>query len=192
MPPAAANRSARSLPPRGQEATANQGNRPARSEPEVAGGLLVRSTPAGARVSVDGRDLGETPLAVRDLLPGGHRVRIQHDGYVTEDRLVTLTRNRPTQSMIVELTPLRTVQPASARSAPASERFSGELAVESRPAGASVYIDDRLVGRTPLSVGAVPAGEHLVRLELDGYRRWTSSIRVVAAESNRVTASLEK
>jgi serine/threonine-protein kinase len=195
VPPAAANPSARSLPPRGQEAPASQGNRQARNEPEVAGGLLVRSTPAGARVSVDGRNLGETPLAVRDLLPGGHRVRIQHDGYVAEDRRVTLTRNRPTQSMIVELRPLRTVPPASgrsARSAPASERFSGALAVESRPAGASVYLDDRLVGTTPLSVGAVSAGEHLVRLELDGYLRWTSSIRVVAAESNRVTASLEK
>jgi serine/threonine-protein kinase len=192
VPPAAANPSARNLPPRGQEAAASQGNRQARTEPDVAAGLLVRSTPAGARVSVDGRDLGETPLAVRDLLPGGHRVRIQHDGYAAADRRVTLTRNRPTQSMIVELTPLRTVPPAGARSAPASERFSGGLAVDSRPPGASVYLDDRLVGMTPLSVGAVPAGEHLVRLELDGYRRWTSSIRVVAAESNRVTASLEK
>jgi hypothetical protein len=38
----------------------------------------------------------------------------------------------------------------------------------------------------------VAAGEHAVRLEYDGYRRWTSSVRVVASEQNRVTASLER
>jgi hypothetical protein len=38
----------------------------------------------------------------------------------------------------------------------------------------------------------VAAGEHAVRLEHDGYRNWTSSIRVVSGEKNRVTASLEK
>jgi hypothetical protein len=38
----------------------------------------------------------------------------------------------------------------------------------------------------------VRAGEHAVRLEHDGYRRWSGSVRVVAAEQNRVTASLER
>jgi PEGA domain-containing protein len=43
-----------------------------------------------------------------------------------------------------------------------------------------------------MSLPAVNAGEHAVRLEYDGYRRWTSSVRVVASEQNRVTASLER
>jgi hypothetical protein len=38
----------------------------------------------------------------------------------------------------------------------------------------------------------VAVGEHDVRLEHDGYRRWMSSIRVTAGESNRATASLER
>jgi hypothetical protein len=41
-------------------------------------------------------------------------------------------------------------------------------------------------------VPSVAAGEHAIRLELDGYRPWASSVRMVAAESNRVTASLER
>jgi hypothetical protein len=55
-----------------------------------------------------------------------------------------------------------------------------------------VFIDDRLVGKTPMSVPNVVLGDHLLRLEHDGYRRWVSSIRVVAGDQNRVTASLER
>jgi hypothetical protein len=66
------------------------------------------------------------------------------------------------------------------------------LTVDSRPTGARVFLDGRLVGTTPLAIAAVPAGEHALRLERDGYRRWSSSVRVVAEEQNRVTASLER
>ena len=63
---------------------------------------------------------------------------------------------------------------------------------DSRPQGATVFIDGKLAGATPLSVPAVPAGDHAVRLEREGYRRWTSSVRIVAPGQNRVTASLER
>jgi PEGA domain len=55
-----------------------------------------------------------------------------------------------------------------------------------------VYLDGRLMGDTPLSLQTVAVGEHAVRLEREGYRRWLSSVRVVASEQNRVTASLER
>jgi hypothetical protein len=64
--------------------------------------------------------------------------------------------------------------------------------VESRPAGAKVYLDGKLLGTTPLSLPSVPAGDHALRLERDGYRRWSTSVTVVASENNRVTASLER
>jgi hypothetical protein len=64
--------------------------------------------------------------------------------------------------------------------------------VESRPEAARVFLDGRLIGTTPLVVASVPAGEHAIRIERDGYRRWSSSVRIVAAEQNRVTASLER
>jgi hypothetical protein len=54
-----------------------------------------------------------------------------------------------------------------------------------------VYVDGRMIGTTPLSQG-LPSGEHDVRLELSGYHEWTSSVRVAAAATSRVTASLER
>ena len=155
------------------------------------GRLLVRSRPAGARVSVDGKDYGRTPAAVRDLARGAHRVTIARDGYSTEERRVVITTSRLSQSVTVALARPRAAASRGAQTPPAG-RFTGALAVDSRPAGATVYVDGRLVGTTPVALSSVSAGSHAIRLEHDGYRRWSSSVRVVASEQNRVTASLER
>jgi len=68
----------------------------------------------------------------------------------------------------------------------------GRLNVDSRPSGARVYLDNKQIGVTPMAMPSVRAGEHAIRLELGGYRHWTSSVRVVAGEQNRVTASLDR
>ena len=158
------------------------------------GRLLVRSRPEGARVTVDGRDHGVTPATIRDLPRGAHRVRIAHEGYAPEERRVTITTARPAQSLMVALGRTAAAAPApGAQPAPAAAgRYSGALAVDSRPAGAKVFVDGKLVGTTPMAIPSVAAGSHVVRLEHDGYRRWSSSVRVVASEQNRVTASLER
>jgi serine/threonine-protein kinase len=168
--------------------------RPAAVEPE-GGRILVRSTPAGARVAVDGKDYGRTPVAVRELTNGAHRVRVTHEGYIAAERRVTITASRPSQSLTIPLS--REPEAAAARGAapltpPASQSFAGSLVVDSRPSGAKVYVDGRLAGTTPLAMAEVRAGEHAIRIEREGYRMWSSSVRVVAAEQNRVTASLER
>jgi hypothetical protein len=170
---------------------------PVRPAPEAAasepGRLLVRTTPAGARVSVDGKDYGRTPVAVRELARGTHRVRITRDGYAAVDRRVVITAARPSQSLTVPLERPADARATSGAAAPAPARgFSGTLLVDSRPSGAKVYLDGQLSGTTPLSLNDVRAGEHAIRLEREGYRRWSSSVRVVATEQNRVTASLER
>ena len=175
--------------------------RPKPDTTEVRGGpgrVLVRSTPAGAAVFVDGREHGRTPLTVRDLAPGAHRVRVVRDGYAPAERRVVITQSRPAQSIVVPLAGPRAAAsrvppPTIPAPSPATiGRYSGDLVVESKPPGAKVYVDDKLAGTTPLSLQNVPAGSHAVRLERDGYRRWSSSVRVVAAGRNRVTASLER
>ena len=77
--------------------------------------------------------------------------------------------------------------PADARGAKA-----GSLMVDSRPAGARVFVDGKLVGTTPLLLDSVDAGEHAVRLELDGFRVWTAGTKVTGGERARVSGSLEQ
>lgn len=165
--------------------------------PARNGSLVVRTTPSGARVFVNGRESGRTPLTVRDLARGTHRVRVVRDGYTTQERRVTITSARPARTMALRLTPAR-IPSAARTTAPVPStpgiigRHTGALSVESRPTGAKVYVDGRLVGSTPLSLPEVAAGEHAIRIERDGYRRWSSSVRVVADQRNRVAASLER
>jgi hypothetical protein len=137
-------------------------------------------------------------VTIGDLGRGTHRVRIARDGYVTENRRVVITPARPAASLIVMLDRPR---PASDKAIPRVPTpstpatigtYMGALNVESRPAGARVFLDGKLVGTTPLGIPEVAAGGHVIRLEHDGYRRWSSSVRVVTGERNRVTASLER
>ena len=56
---------------------------------------MVRSDPSGARVSVDGKTLGVTPLDVDDLSPGRHTVLIEAEqGSVR--RTISINADRPT------------------------------------------------------------------------------------------------
>jgi hypothetical protein len=171
---------------------------PAARPPSVAPGrLLVRSTPAGAHVFVDGKDAGETPAAIHDLRAGTHVVRIVRDGYVAEERRVAISASRPARSLTLELTPQRAAIDRSSTMPPPSTpgtvgRFLGTLLIDSRPSGAAVFVDGKMSGTTPLELSSVDAGSHALRIELPGYQRWTSAVRVVAGERNRVTASLER
>jgi PEGA domain-containing protein len=169
-----------------------------RTPPSATGRLLVRSTPAGATVFVDGREHGQTPVAIRDLALGAHRVRLVRDGYAPAERRVVVTEARPSHSLVVPLAAPRATASRGTQSTPAPAtpstmgRYAGDLVIESKPSGAKVYLDNKLAGTTPLSLRNVAVGSHVVRLERDGYRRWSSAVRVVAAERNRVTASLER
>jgi PEGA domain-containing protein/DnaJ-like protein len=46
----------------------------------TTGSLLVTSRPLGARVSLDGNAVGETPLTVTEVVPGEHRLDVSLEG----------------------------------------------------------------------------------------------------------------
>jgi serine/threonine protein kinase len=148
------------------------------------GNLLVRSTPSEADIEVNGQPHGKTPLVLRDVALGSYTIRIAHEGYATEERTLQLTTRRPTFSSTISLRPA----PASAA---AEKSGPGGLTVQSRPAGARVYVNDQLAGSTPLTIPDVPAGAARVRIEMDGYQPWITTVRVNAGDQTKVSASLE-
>jgi hypothetical protein len=148
------------------------------------GRLLVRSTPAGAQAAVNGEPRGTTPLTLREMPLGSYTIRLMRDGYEAEDRQIRLTPARPNVSLSVRLERVR----IAAREGPRS----GSLSVESRPAGARVFLDNRLVGTTPLAISSVPAGSAAVRIEQEGYQPWTSTVQITSGEQSRVRASLDR
>ncbi len=165
--------------------------------------LIVRSTPRGATVLVNGRRRGVTPLSLRNLDPGRYKVSVSQRGYDTEEREVVLSAARPSSTLTVSLD--RTQRPQTvARSEPGGRTavartdsasrndFFGTLSVDSLPAGARVFLDGKLVGKTPLAPTRVPAGSHVVRVDMTGFLPWTTPIQITTGQRKALTASLER
>ena len=148
------------------------------------GWVLVRTSPTGADVSVDGVDRGRTPLSLSDVSFGAHQVDVRRDGYETQTREVRLSAAAPVAPVGVALEP---VSAGSARSV-----NLGSMLVDSRPPGARVVLDGNLVGTTPVVVPDIAVGTHRVSLEREGYQAWATTIDVSPSAHVRVAASLDR
>jgi hypothetical protein len=168
--------------------------------------LLVRTSPAGARVKIDGKERGVSPLTLRDLGLREYAVEITRSGYATETRRVRLTSRRSSQTIDVRLrpTPARSATPgaaagaaptpgaASAPGAPvASPTGRASLELVTRPAGARVSVDGQFIGVTPLRLVDVAPGPKNVSFELAGYAKWSAVVTVAPGEPRKISASLE-
>lgn len=183
-------------PPVPAESPSRSAAPPARTEPSppaaARGRLIVQSSPARAGVTVNGDWRGRTPLTLDDLPFGHYTVRVVQPGFTVANEQVTLSRTQPARTLSFALR--RTARPeprAPAIDTVSSEQLTGVLYVDSRPRGAQVFVDGRLVGRTPLKVPEVRIGSHVVRLELLGHARWSTSTTIVAGQEARVTGSLD-
>ena len=61
-----------------------------------------------------------------------------------------------------------------------------------RPVGAQVFLDDKLIGVTPLFTSQPSSGSHEVRLELPGFKTYSSSIQVEPNNRFRLAVQLEE
>jgi hypothetical protein len=173
----------------------------------ATGRLLVRSSPDGAVVTIGGERRGTTPLVLRDLTFGPYDIRVTRAGYAPVERRISLSASEPSGSLVLTLkevaasrtAPAPRTRPASRtqpapRTPAASEARSGfgSIAVLSRPSGATVYVDGRAAGQTPVVVERIAVGSRAVRIELAGHRRWSTTVEVGPGARTRVAASLER
>jgi hypothetical protein len=105
------------------------------------GRYAVESRPLGAKVTVDGKEAGTTPLTV-ELAAGAHRISIEAPGYQSLERLVNTESGS-----------------------------NGLIAVDLTPAGLASLSDARpwrMLGWTAMAVGAVAVGVGFVVLHYQG------------------------
>jgi len=79
---------------------------------------------------------------------------------------------------------------AQALMRPLAKEASGKLSVTCSEEGAEVYIDDELVGMTPLGAKDVAAGLHTVRLRKKGFIVFARNVTVKTGEVTRLDARL--
>jgi len=150
----------------------------ARLRPRVAL-LRVETTPPGATVYVDRRDLGARGSTPRVLaLPAGpHRVIVTRDGHhdITSDEL-TLTIGAET-SVALTLRPI-----------------VGQLRLEGTPAGAEVRVDSDdadVVAHLPATIELAP-GSHVVVISAPGHASLRQPIVVRADAMTRARLALDR
>jgi hypothetical protein len=113
------------------------------------GQLQIRTEPAGARVTIDGRLRGKSPLVVSDLSAGEHAVLLENDlGSVKE---AVIIESGVTASLVVPL--------AAAPAVPAS----GWLSI-SAPFDVQIFEGGRLVGTNLTERIALSPGRHDVEI----------------------------
>ncbi|NLI80247.1 MAG: PEGA domain-containing protein [Deltaproteobacteria bacterium] len=123
--------------------------------------LKLQSTPPGAEVFVNGVGEGKTPLGL-ELPLGKHSVRMQLAGYEPWEEAVLLTEARE-YPLSAEMKKI--VRPGLA---------TGKI--DTNPAGASVYVNNELKGKTPLEL-SLPLGQYHVRMQLSGYLDWVDVVK---------------
>jgi hypothetical protein len=123
--------------------------------------LVVTANVADAQIAVDGkRSPGwVTPFIVADLPPGMHSVVVSKDGYNSAQRIVTIEPGRAA-NLNVELT-----------------MPTGEINIETVPAGIETAIDGQPVGKTPIQK-PVGLGRHTFTLKAPGMEPYTSSFEI--------------
>ena len=139
-----------------------------------SGTLRIETIPPGATVWLDGLVVGRSPLELKNLRAGPRHLRILEEGYAPAE--VGLELGEGTTDL-----PLRfAMSPTTAR-----------LTVRSEPDGATVSVDGRAIGTTPLEQALVGPGRHEVRVDRRGFRAQTRRIEAGAGQPLLVALRLE-
>ena len=155
--------------------------------------LEVETTPPGALIFLDDKEVGRSPRVLEKLpATGQHHLRLQKKGYQNftativydgNDRKkvsVTLSRQESTAATPAPRTGTRRHQKTTASSG------TGYLVINARPWG-KVVIDGKDTGKTtPLLSYPVPAGRHRVTILFNGGGSATRTVDVVADRKHKV------
>ncbi|PIN82856.1 hypothetical protein COV61_04745, partial [Candidatus Micrarchaeota archaeon CG11_big_fil_rev_8_21_14_0_20_47_5] len=134
--------------------------------PNVSNGnLTVYSTPSYANVYVDSIYRGHTPLNVLVLSVGNHTLLLTKWGYNNYQTPFTIIGGQ-----ITIINAVLTYQNASNQ--------TGNLQVSSTPTLANVYLDNLLLGTTPLYYAGIPVGTHTLKLTSPGYYDYIMPIQI--------------
>lgn len=135
--------------------------------------VTLATTPPGATVSVDGVDVGQTPLAT-EILAGEHEVLVKLAAHKAWTDTIAITARED-----LALPPI-TLEPAD-----------GLVMLRSTPSNASVTVNGTYQGQTPLEVTLPPGAQHEVVFFVNGYEEARRSVRTNADEESAVNVTLE-
>lgn len=145
------------------------------AEPPPPGSIAVVTDPPGATLLVDGQPRGITPMNVESLSPGAHILDVSLEGYVNEQRVVTIEPSGHAELSV-----------ALSRGEPRPGRIVAHASRED----AFVVIDGASRGRAPISLEHVRPGRHVVRIVAEGAEPYETECVITYGETCTVEATL--
>ena len=136
----------------------------------ISGTISINSSPAGASVTLDGKEVGSTPVTVAKV-GGDYPVVVNYPGYepVTDTVSLTVRNKEPKRNY--------RLQPVQATVNVSVNPKGGALLVNGAPA------------KNPISVDANK--EHVIRYEKAGYVKQSRAIKLGPAENQQLTFNLD-
>lgn len=136
-------------------------------------GMLIVEAEPPARVLLDGRDYGTTPVTIDPVQPGAHGLKLTADGLSTVLQAVVI---EPGKTANVAVTMIEE---------------GGTLEVKPNVGGARVFVNGVEVGTGKVELGPLKPGIYSLRVTAAGHADFLQPAEVAADKSVSVAARLE-
>ncbi len=168
--------------------------------------LSVMTDPDGAAVFINGDSLGRTPLRSAMVPSGSLGVRLSKAGHRPVDTTMVVSSSERLVASLVALPPPDTsaalaenaedAAPETTASPPPRSAADGDavrtgvVSIRSRPSEASVTVNDRSVGLTPITVDGIEVGSQQITLRRNDHRPFRTTVQVGAGDTVVVAPNL--
>lgn len=136
------------------------------------GQMQFTTIPAGAELYIDERLIGQTPVTA-EVLETGSQLKVTLAGYKTYTQQVSVKAGTNAQQPPIELIVA-----------------DGTLQIDSSPSSASVTINNKFLGTTPMEVALAPFTQHRVELFLEGYLKASQLTQVQPEKTSKLAINL--
>jgi formylglycine-generating enzyme required for sulfatase activity/serine/threonine protein kinase len=137
------------------------------------GVLQVNSQPSDADVFVSGKNLGKTPLNLKEIQSGKITIEVRKQCYANSSQTVSI-KSGILSKIDFPLKP-----------------ECGTVIVKSDPEDAKWYLDDAYIGNTPGTLENIPAGKHNIKITKDQYSEWMETSAIAPGKSQTIIAKLK-
>ena len=140
---------------------------------EAWANISFSTSPAGAAVTINGEEIGLTPLSA-EILEGEHEVLIKLNAHKAWTESLSVTARIDQSLPSIEL-----------------EQADGLVLLQSSPSNAGVTLDGAYQGQTPLELTIAPGESHELTFFLNGYEELRRNIQTQADQELALDVSLD-
>ena len=128
---------------------------------EAQSTLVIRSKPDSADVYINGKLYGKTPLEILNIKPGYQSIKLKNDSLKSWWSILYYMEKDSSDQIYAIL-----------------QGDYGLLTLYTNPPGANVYLNDSLIGKTPLNECKVKTGAYNIKIKKENYIIWEKFIEI--------------